>query len=97
MRLTFLLAAALTFAATASAHHGFTGRYNTAEPIWIEGVVESAHIGPPHIEVRIKVAADQAAPPARTTLAGLEDALRPRAPAPDLAVRPEISSKTVLL
>jgi hypothetical protein len=39
----------------ALAHHGFTGRYDTNNPIWIEGVVESLATAPPHPTMQVRL------------------------------------------
>lgn len=70
----------------ASAHHGFTGRYDASTPLWVEGEVVSAHIGPPHIEVRLRTPNTFVAPK-RSGLPDLDGALRPLTPLPPLSVR----------
>jgi hypothetical protein len=42
-------------AVPALAHHGFTGRYDTNNPIWIEGVVERLATAPPHPTMRVRI------------------------------------------
>jgi hypothetical protein len=92
-----LMAAAMVFSpSAASAHHGFTGRYDASAPLWIEGEVVSAHIGPPHIEVRLRTPARFSAP-GRASLDGLAGALRPTAAPPTLRVRADHMGATLLL
>lgn len=80
----------------ASAHHGFTGRYDASRPLWVEGEVVSAHIGPPHIEVRVRTP-ERFAAPVRQGVAELDSTLRPLTPAPPLSVREDHRNTTVLL
>ncbi|MCR9195258.1 MAG: DUF6152 family protein [Hyphomonas sp.] len=56
--------AAATLAATipAFAHHGFTGRYDDARPIYIEGVVRSASFRRPHPVIEMQVDEDLRTP-----------------------------------
>jgi hypothetical protein len=62
-RRTFILAATLAPAA-ASAHHGFTGRYDTDKPFFLVGTVVSLAASPPHPVVTLRVAPSAIAPPA---------------------------------
>jgi hypothetical protein len=45
-------------AGAAWAHHGFGGRYDLANPVWIEGEVTEAYFGQPHAELNIAVPDD---------------------------------------
>ena len=62
-----LIAAALALARPALAHHGFTGRYDTTTPLYLQGEVTSAVWGYPHAVLEVTLAADAAIP------AGLAD------------------------
>jgi hypothetical protein len=42
------VAAVLTAATPASAHHGFTGKYDASRPLYVQGTVQSATYGYPH-------------------------------------------------
>ena len=44
------------------AHHGFTGRYDDARPIYVEGVVRSASFRRPHPVIEMKVDDDLRTP-----------------------------------
>ncbi len=48
MRLPVATLALLLLAGAAAAHHGFTGRYDRSQPVWIEGTVIAANFGYPH-------------------------------------------------
>ena len=39
----------------ALAHHGFSGAYNRAAPLYLEGTVERAYFGYPHAELMLQV------------------------------------------
>lgn len=92
-----MLAAAIAVSPGAAvAHHGFTGRYDASAPLWIEGEVMSAHIGPPHIEVRLRTPVRFSAPD-RASLDGLAGALRPTAASTTLQVRADHMGATLLL
>lgn len=56
--------AAITLVASRSAlaHHGFTGRYDDARPIYVEGVVRSASFRRPHPIIEMQVDADLRTP-----------------------------------
>jgi hypothetical protein len=43
--------------APAFAHHGFTGRYDTDQPLWITGTVERASFGSPHATLTLRTEA----------------------------------------
>lgn len=62
-----LIAAALALALPALAHHGFTGRYDTTTPLYLQGEVTSAVWGYPHAVLEMTLAADATVP------AGLAD------------------------
>jgi hypothetical protein len=57
-----LFAATLTVALPALAHHGFTGRYDTTTPLYLQGEVTSAVWGFPHAVLEVTLAADAAIP-----------------------------------
>jgi hypothetical protein len=57
--ITALAAAALP--APALAHHGFTGRYDTARPLWLAGPVTRADFAPPHPVIALRI--EDASPP----------------------------------
>lgn len=40
---------------TAFAHHGFTGKYDTTRPLWLQGTVETAVFQYPHAIVELAV------------------------------------------
>jgi hypothetical protein len=42
----------------ALAHHGFTGRYDLSQPVWIEGEVTKAYFGQPHATLSIRTPRD---------------------------------------
>ena len=46
----------------ATAHHGFSGRYDLGYPVWIEGEVSEAYFGQPHAELTIRVSDSIAVP-----------------------------------
>lgn len=73
--LAMLLAA---LAAPASAHHGFTGRYDASRPLWIEGVVTRAYFGQPHAEVVIRTEPTLAPPTTRPALGSAADIIGDR-------------------
>jgi hypothetical protein len=89
-----LAAACLTTlgAGAAWAHHGFGGRYDLANPVWIEGEVVEAYFGQPHAELTIAVPADLALPAAAPDL-GTADFLGAGA----LAVLPETQGTTIVV
>ncbi len=64
----------------ALAHHGFGGRYDISQAIWLAGQVESARIGMPHPVLRLRVAAA----PQRPTALKLAAEFEPR-----LVLRPQ--------
>jgi hypothetical protein len=51
-------------AVPALAHHGFSGAYNAAQPIYIEGVVEKVEISAPHVEMTLSAPAGITVPAA---------------------------------
>lgn len=57
-----LFAAAMIMALPVLAHHGFTGRYDTKAPVYVQGEVTSAVWGYPHAVLEIAVKADRAVP-----------------------------------
>jgi hypothetical protein len=58
----------LVTAAPASAHHGFTGEYDVASPLYVQGTVESATYGYPHGLIDITPGAPTTAPADLTRL-----------------------------
>jgi hypothetical protein len=76
-----LAAALIAPLATASAHHGFGGRYDTSQPVLFTGEVTSARVGMPHpvITLRLKPAALKGTPLPRT------EEFQPRLAASDAA------------
>jgi hypothetical protein len=80
------LAALLGFVAAslpAIAHHGFRGEYNTAQPIYIEGVVDTVEIAPPHVELALTAPSGVAVPSTLDKIAdiNIENALAKTVPA----------------
>jgi hypothetical protein len=61
---TPIIAAALLAATASSAHHGFTGRYDTDKPYFIVGRVEAISVSPPHPTITVSVEATSMVPPA---------------------------------
>ncbi|ANG98750.1 hypothetical protein A8A54_19300 [Brucella pseudogrignonensis] len=55
---------ALSLTGIASAHHGFSGRYDLSTPVWIEGEVVEAWFGQPHAELTLRISEDLALPSA---------------------------------
>jgi len=37
------------------AHHGFTGRYNASNPIYLQGTIQEATYSPPHARITISI------------------------------------------
>ncbi len=62
--LALFTGAAVTLVAPlpAWAHHGFTGRYDDARPIYVEGIVRSASFRRPHPIIEMQVDADLTTP-----------------------------------
>lgn len=48
--------AASAIGAAASAHHGFTGRYDTTRPVWLQGNVTRATFQYPHALLTLRLA-----------------------------------------
>lgn len=46
------------------AHHGFGGRYDTSQAIWLEGPVETVRVGMPHPRLWLRVAVPAVRPAA---------------------------------
>jgi hypothetical protein len=67
----------------AIAHHGFRGAYNAAQPIYIEGVVDTVEIAPPHVELTLTAPPGIAVPASLDKIEDLsiEDALSKTVPA----------------
>jgi hypothetical protein len=84
-------AALVTVVGSAFAHHGFGGRYNLAEPVWIEGIVREAYFGQPHAELLIEVPAELSLPQDAPDLASAASFLDAAA----LTVLPETMGQTV--
>lgn len=84
-------AAALLSGAAASAHHGFSGRYDVSKPLWIEGEVTKAYFGQPHAELGIRTPADLGPPQQAPELAGGEKIIRAEA----IQVRPDTRGRVV--
>lgn len=72
----FAIAAGLRIA---SAHHGFSGRYDASQPIWIEGVVEKASVAPPHPVLSVRVDREMRPPEGFSLPNEITGALRVRA------------------
>jgi hypothetical protein len=66
----------------AIAHHGFRGEYNAAQPIYIEGVVDTVEIAPPHVELTLTAPAGIAVPASLDKLSdiNIDDALAKTVP-----------------
>lgn len=75
----------------AFAHHGFNGRYDLSQPVWIEGTVVNAYFGPPHSEITIDVPADLALPAAAPDLGPAAGFLAADA----LVIRPETAGRRI--
>lgn len=88
--IAFLL---LLVPAVAMAHHGFTGRYDLSQPVWIEGEVIQAYFGQPHPTLTIRTPSDLA-PPARRPDPG---AARSTIAVDRLAVREETRGRDVVI
>jgi hypothetical protein len=74
------------FATAAQAHHGFTGRYDTNAPLWLEGTVQSAAFAPPHPVIRLLIDPGVTTAPTGLTIEGLTGPLR---------VRPDDAGRTI--
>lgn len=61
-QLTGWVAFTLVAPRSALAHHGFTGRYDDARPIYIEGIVRSASFRRPHPLIEMQVDGDMRMP-----------------------------------
>lgn len=48
MRIALAMLVASALILPASAHHGFTGRYDAGAPVWVSGVIRSSSFGWPH-------------------------------------------------
>jgi hypothetical protein len=55
-RRSLMFSALILPSATALAHHGFTGRYDTDKPLFLVGSVVSVAASPPHPVVTLRVA-----------------------------------------
>jgi hypothetical protein len=62
-RRLLLLSAAVLPVGPTSAHHGFTGRYDTDKPLFMVGSVVSVAASPPHPVVTLRVSPSAIAPP----------------------------------
>lgn len=73
MRQPFPLAAAafaILLPGLVLAHHGFTGRYDLSQPVWIRGQITQAYFGQPHPTLTIRTAPDMAVPAPKPDPAG---------------------------
>jgi hypothetical protein len=70
--LTGATAALVSGAGAASAHHGFTGEYDAARPLYVQGTVDSATYGYPHGLIHINPARPATAPTDLTELSPQE-------------------------
>lgn len=61
--LALALAGCLMLAGAASAHHGFTGRYDTDRPLFLVGAVTAVSASRPHATITLRVAQSAVAPP----------------------------------
>jgi hypothetical protein len=59
----FLALALLAVPGLALAHHGFTGRYDTDQPIWLVGRVTAVNAAPPHPVITLVPEPSATAPP----------------------------------
>ena len=84
-------AALLVAASSASAHHGFTGRYDVSAPLWVEGEVVRAYFGRPHAEIAIRTAPDLSPPVQTPEIGAGRDVIDPGA----LAVRDDTRGREV--
>lgn len=94
MRILFIVKAMLCFVALtslASAHHGFSGRYDLSRPVWIEGDVIAGYYGQPHAELTIRTDADLTLPTSRPDLGPTANFLD----AGSLTVLPETRGRTI--
>ncbi len=85
LTLVALAAAAVLATSPTSAHHGFTGRYDVSQPLWLEGEVTRIYFGQPHPVVTLRTSPALALPTAAPDLAGAGDVIAEGA----LAVRPD--------
>jgi hypothetical protein len=69
----------LLAALPALGHHGFSGRYDTERPQWIEGVITGAQWAPPHPVIELRVSADERPPSDLALPSELTGALIPSA------------------
>ncbi|MBX9910546.1 MAG: hypothetical protein K2Z25_17750 [Beijerinckiaceae bacterium] len=75
------------------AHHGFTGRYDLSQPIWLEGMVVASRPGQPHAEIGLSIEAELTLPNEPVDLAGASDTIRAKA----LAIRDELRGRVVTI
>jgi len=75
------------------AHHGFTGRYDISQPLWIEGEVTRVYFGQPHPEVTIRTPNDLSAPSSAPDLTGAAGVIRPQA----LSVREDSRGREIVV
>ncbi len=57
------------------AHHGFTGRYDVSQPLWIEGEITRVYFGQPHPLVTIRTNSKLTTPAQTPDLAGAGDVI----------------------
>lgn len=88
-----ILVVGLMMSGLGLAHHGFTGRYDLSQPIWLEGVVVSSRAGQPHAEIGLSIEADLALPTGAVDLNGARDTIRPDA----LAIRDDARGRVVTI
>jgi hypothetical protein len=72
LTVTAAAAALLATAGPVSAHHGFTGEYDAAAPLYVQGTVESATYGYPHGLIHITPGAPTTAPADLTEISSQE-------------------------
>lgn len=62
LRLLATLSAFFLLPGLVLAHHGFTGRYDLSQPVWVRGQVIQAYFGQPHPTLTIQTAPDMTVP-----------------------------------
>jgi hypothetical protein len=77
----------------AQAHHGFTGRYDVSQPLWIEGQVRDAYFGQPHPTLTIATPQTLAAPANRPELTAISDVIA----SSKLVVRDDTLGQTITI